>query len=47
RGRPYCFVAGENTLPTELRRTLVRRHHIPKDDIAFIGYWRHGVAAYS
>ncbi|MFE6385570.1 MULTISPECIES: siderophore-interacting protein [Nocardiopsis] len=44
-GRPYCFVAGENALPTELRRTLVRQHHIPKDDIAFIGYWRHGRAA--
>ncbi|PDP87225.1 NADPH-dependent ferric siderophore reductase [Glycomyces fuscus] len=45
QGRPYCFVAGENTLPTELRRTLVS-HHVPKEDIAFIGYWRHGVEAY-
>lgn len=45
-GRPYCFVAGENTLPTELRRTLVRERGVSKDDIAFIGYWRHGVEAY-
>ncbi|WP_017573741.1 siderophore-interacting protein [Nocardiopsis halotolerans] len=45
-GRPYCFVAGENALPTELRRTLVRERGVPKDDIAFIGYWRHGVEAY-
>ncbi|WP_435108502.1 siderophore-interacting protein [Nocardiopsis synnemataformans] len=47
QGRPYCFLAGENTLPTELRRTLVRQHGVPKDHIAFIGYWRHGVDAYA
>ncbi|WP_160050893.1 siderophore-interacting protein [Nocardiopsis sp. FR4] len=45
-GRPYCFLAGENALPTGLRRTLVRDHAVPKDDITFIGYWRHGVQAY-
>ncbi|WP_017573752.1 siderophore-interacting protein [Nocardiopsis halotolerans] len=44
-GRPYCFLAGENALPTGLRRTLVREHGVPKEDIAFIGYWRHGRAA--
>ncbi len=44
-GRPHCFVAGENALPTGLRRFLVREHGVPKDDIAFIGYWRHGRSA--
>ncbi|OOC53548.1 MULTISPECIES: siderophore-interacting protein [Nocardiopsis] len=44
-GRPYCFVAGENALPTELRRTLVREHGVPKEDVSFIGYWRHGRSA--
>ncbi|GAA1467954.1 siderophore-interacting protein [Nocardiopsis exhalans] len=43
-GRPYCWVAGENALPTGLRRTLVRDHAVPKDDITFVGYWRAGVA---
>lgn len=45
QGRPYCFVAGENALPTGLRRVLVREHGVPKDDITFVGYWRHGKAA--
>ncbi|GAB2518384.1 siderophore-interacting protein [Nocardiopsis aegyptia] len=44
KGRPYCFVAGENALPTSLRRTLVREHGVPKPDITFVGYWRHGQA---
>ncbi len=44
-GRPYCWVAGENGLPTGLRRTLVREHGVPKEDITFVGYWREGVAA--
>lgn len=43
KGRPYCWVAGENALPTGLRRTLVREHDVPKDDITFVGYWRAGV----
>ncbi|MCY9783333.1 siderophore-interacting protein [Nocardiopsis sp. EMB25] len=44
-GRPYCFVAGENKLATGLRRHLVRERDVPKPDISFIGYWRHGRAA--
>lgn len=42
--RMYCFVAGENALPTELRRHLVRERGVSKDDITFIGYWKHGQA---
>ncbi|MEC3891800.1 MULTISPECIES: siderophore-interacting protein [Nocardiopsis] len=45
KGRPYCWVAGENGLPTGLRRALVREHGVPKSDITFLGYWRQGVAA--
>ncbi|SHK91168.1 NADPH-dependent ferric siderophore reductase, contains FAD-binding and SIP domains [Nocardiopsis flavescens] len=45
-GVPYCFVAGERTLPTALRRELVRERKVPKRHISFIGYWRHGTAAY-
>lgn len=41
---PYCFVAGEKTLPTGLRRSLVRERGVPKAHITFIGYWRHGAA---
>lgn len=40
----YCFVAGENALPTGLRRHLVRERGVAKDDITFIGYWKHGQA---
>ncbi|MFC7304319.1 siderophore-interacting protein [Streptomyces monticola] len=42
-GRPfYTWAAGEAALPTGIRRHLVREHQVPKSDIAFIGYWRHG-----
>ena len=42
--RMYCFVAGENALPTELRRHLVRERGVAKGDISFMGYWKHGQA---
>ncbi|RNF87165.1 siderophore-interacting protein [Streptomyces botrytidirepellens] len=41
-GRFYTWVAGEATLATGLRRHLVRDRGVPKPDIAFQGYWRHG-----
>lgn len=41
-GRFYTWVAGEAKLPTGLRRHLVNDRGIPKSDIAFFGYWRHG-----
>ena len=46
-GRPYCFVAGENGLPTGLRRFLVRDRGVAKEDVTFIGYWRAGTEAYA
>ncbi|KOX16107.1 siderophore-interacting protein [Nocardiopsis sp. NRRL B-16309] len=45
QGTPYCFVAGEKTLPTGLRRSLVRERGMPKAHITFVGYWRHGAAS--
>ncbi|GAA1452852.1 siderophore-interacting protein [Nocardiopsis tropica] len=45
-GTPYCFVAGERGLPTGLRRALVRERGVPKANVSFVGYWRHGAAAY-
>ncbi|MGW0894563.1 siderophore-interacting protein [Saccharopolyspora sp. NPDC002578] len=41
-GRSYTWTAGEAKLPTGLRRHLVQEHGVPKSDIAFFGYWRHG-----
>ncbi|GHJ33561.1 siderophore-interacting protein [Streptomyces hygroscopicus subsp. sporocinereus] len=41
-GRFYTWVAGESGLATGLRRHLVQDRSVPKSDIAFFGYWRHG-----
>jgi NADPH-dependent ferric siderophore reductase len=41
----YSWVAGEAKLATGVRRHLVGERHVPKSDIAFIGYWRHGRTA--
>lgn len=38
------YLVGEQTLPTALRRWLVHDHAVPKDRIAFVGYWREGRA---
>jgi NADPH-dependent ferric siderophore reductase len=35
-------VAGESALATGLRRHLVQDRQVPKSDITFFGYWRHG-----
>ncbi|TJZ79599.1 siderophore-interacting protein [Rhodococcus oryzae] len=44
-GPSYTFVAGESDLSTGLRRHLVNDRKVPKSDIAFTGYWRHGKSA--
>jgi NADPH-dependent ferric siderophore reductase len=41
----YTWVAGESELATGLRRFLVREHSVPKSDVTFVGYWRHGKAS--
>jgi NADPH-dependent ferric siderophore reductase len=40
--RIYCWVAGESGLATGLRRYLVKEQGVPKSDVSFLGYWRHG-----
>jgi NADPH-dependent ferric siderophore reductase len=44
-GRFYTWAAGESALATGIRRHLVGSHRIPKSDISFTGYWRHGQAS--
>jgi NADPH-dependent ferric siderophore reductase len=44
-GRVYAWVAGESRLATSVRRHLVSERGVPKADIAFAGYWRHGWSA--
>lgn len=43
-GRVSAWIAGEQHLPTQLRRYLVAQG-IPKRQITFTGYWRHGRAS--
>jgi NADPH-dependent ferric siderophore reductase len=41
-GHGSVFIAGESGLATGLRRILTSQHNIPKQDITFFGYWKHG-----
>ncbi len=41
-GRPYAFVVGEAALATGARRHLVTARGLPKADVTFSGYWKHG-----
>jgi NADPH-dependent ferric siderophore reductase len=40
----YFWIAGESGTVTTLRRHLVRDLGISRGQVAFMGYWRHGVA---
>jgi NADPH-dependent ferric siderophore reductase len=40
----YAWVAGESAMVTALRRLLVRDVGLPRRQVAFMGYWRQGVA---
>ena len=40
----YFWIAGESGVVTTLRRHLVRDHGIARTQVAFMGYWRRGVA---
>lgn len=44
-GRGYAYLAGEQALVTGLRRHLVTDRGMPKSDVRFVGYWRHGAQA--
>lgn len=40
----YAWIAGESLLVTTLRRHLVKELHMDRRQVAFMGYWRRGVA---
>ncbi len=44
-GEVYAYVVGESSLVTGARRHLVNERGVPKANVDFIGYWRHGRAA--
>lgn len=45
-GNPsYAYLAGESDLATGARRFLVNERQVPKADVKFQGYWRHGKAS--
>lgn len=43
-GEPYVFLAGEAALVRAMRRLAVDAARIPKQAVAFMGYWRCGAA---
>ena len=40
----YAWIAGESKMVTGLRRALVKDLGIDRHQVAFMGYWRLGVA---
>ncbi|GLY02639.1 siderophore-interacting protein [Actinoplanes sp. NBRC 101535] len=44
-GPVYAYLVGESALVTGGRRHLVTDRAVPKTNVDFIGYWRHGHAA--
>ncbi|HET9499814.1 MAG TPA: siderophore-interacting protein [Marmoricola sp.] len=40
----YAWIAGESWMVKVLRRALVREVGVDRDQVAFMGYWREGVA---
>ena len=43
-GGTYAWIAGESTVVTRLRRHLVKQLGFDRRQVAFMGYWRRGVA---
>ncbi|WP_106125309.1 siderophore-interacting protein [Pseudosporangium ferrugineum] len=41
----YAWAAGESALATGVRRHLVGDRGVPRSDVAFLGYWKHGRAS--
>jgi len=46
-GPVYAYAVGESSLATGVRRHLVNDRGVPKANVDFVGYWRHGHAASS
>ena len=43
-GELYAWIAGESAVVTALRRVLVKDFGVDRKQVAFMGYWRKGVA---
>lgn len=43
-GEFYAWIAGESFGVKTIRRLLVREHGVDRKRVAFMGYWRHGLA---
>ncbi|WP_141764038.1 SIP domain-containing protein, partial [Dietzia sp. HMSC21D01] len=43
-GDPYVFLAGEASLVRAMRRLAVDAAGVPKEAVAFMGYWRRGAS---
>ena len=43
----YAWIAGESGVVTGLRRVLVKDLEVDRRQVAFMGYWRRGVAMQS
>jgi NADPH-dependent ferric siderophore reductase len=43
-GSPYVWIAGEAGVVRDLRRYLVGEAGLPRESVAFMGYWRHSAA---
>ncbi|MFT3944299.1 MAG: siderophore-interacting protein [Ancrocorticia sp.] len=39
-GKPFAWIAGEQSAVRDIRRHLVEQRHVPKADIDFTGYWK-------
>ena len=44
RADTYAWIAGESWMVKALRRSLVTELGLDRDQVAFMGYWREGVA---
>lgn len=40
----YYWIAGESGVVTKIRRHLVKEQGVDRSQVAFMGYWKHGVA---
>lgn len=44
RGDDYYWIAGESGVVTSIRRSLVKEKGLDRSQVAFMGYWKHGVS---
>lgn len=44
RSGDYYWIAGESGVVTSIRRSLVKEKGLDRSQVAFMGYWKHGVS---